>query len=213
MGLKTFAVLSDGTAITKPNFRKDARKRIARWQKIVARRKKGSHRRQKAKERLDRDYQIANNQQNDYLHKITNRLVNSGYTSFAMERLQVQNMVRNPRYSRSISDASWSRFRQLLSYKAESAGMEVIEVNPQYTSMTCSECGSIQDMPVEIRIYDCKKCGMSKDRDYNASINILRKTTAAHAGSHAQGDETHAIQRASASLLGELRTYSDDANA
>jgi putative transposase len=208
VGLKTFAVLSDGTAITKPNFRKDSRKHIARWQRIVARRKKGSHRRQKAKERLNREYQIANNQQEDYLHKVTNQLVNSGYTSFAMEKLQVQNMVRNHNLAKSISDASWSKFKQLLSYKAESAGMEVIEVNPKDTSKTCSDCGNIQEMPLSKRTFLCDRCGMQKDRDYNASINILRKTTAGHAGSHAQGDKTSAMQKASASHIDELRTYS-----
>ena len=203
VGLKTFAVFSDGTAITKPNFRKDSRKHIARWQRIVARRKKGSHRRQMAKERLNREYQTANNQQEDYLHKITTQLVNSGYTSFAMEKLQVQNMVRNHHLAKSISDASWSKFRQLLSYKAESAGMEVIEVNPKDTSRTCSDCGNIQDMPLSQRIFLCNRCGMQKDRDYNASINILRKTTAGHAGSHAQGENVRPQQEA---VLEELRT-------
>ncbi len=208
MGLKTFAVLSDATAITKPNFRKDSRKRIARWQRIVARREKGSNRRQKAKDRLNNEYQAANNQQTDYLHKITAQLVSSGYTSFAMEKLQVQNMMRNHRLAKPIQDASWSRFRQLLSYKAESAGMEVIEVNPKDTSRTCSNCGSIQEMFLSERIFLCVRCGMQKDRDYNASINILKRATAGHAGSHAQGDMASAVQQASKSRIEELRTYS-----
>ncbi len=211
MGLKTFAVLSDGTAITKPNFRKDSRKHIAKWQRIVARRKKGSHRRQMAKERLNKEYQTANNQQEDCLHKITTQLVNSGYTSFAMEKLQVQNMVRNHHLAKSIQDASWSKFRQLLSYKAESAGMEVIEVNPKDTSKTCSNCGNIQEMPLSERVFLCVKCGMQKDRDYNASINILKRATAGHAGSHAQGDMASAVQQASKSRIEELRTYSANA--
>ena len=211
VGLQTFAVLSDGTAITKPKFRKNAQKHIARWQRIVARRKKGSHRRQKAKERLEKEYQIATNQQEDYLHKITNRLVNSGYTSFAMEKLQVQNMVKNHRLAKSIQDASWSRFRTLLSYKAESAGMEVIEVNPTDTSKTCSECGNIQDMPLSQRTFLCDRCGMQKDRDYNASLNILAKGREGHSRTHAQGDMTSAVQQASKSRLEELRTYSVDA--
>ena len=208
VGLKTFAVLSDATVINKPNFRKDARKHIARWQRIVARRKKGSHRRQKAKERLEKEYQIADNQQNDYLHKITNQLVNSGYTSFTMEKLQVQNMVRNHNLAKSISDASWSKFRQLLSYKAESAGMEVIEVNPKDTSKTCSSCGNIQEMSLSKRTFLCERCGMQRDRDYNASINILEKGREGHSQTHAQGENVRPQKEA---ILEELRTYSANA--
>lgn len=204
VGLKAFAVLSDATVINKPNFRKNSRKHIARWQRIVARRKKGSHRREKAKERLNTEYQIANNQQNDYLHKITNQLVNSGYTSFAMEKLQVQNMVKNRRLAKSIQDASWSKFRQLLSYKAESAGMEVIEVNPKDTSRTCSSCGNIQDMPLSERIFLCNRCGMQKDRDYNASINILKRATLGQRENYAQGENIRPQREA---VLEELRTY------
>ena len=205
VGLKTFAVLSDGTAIQKSNFRKNTHKRIARWQRIVARRKKGGHRRQKARERLAREYQTANNQQNDYLHKTANRLVNSGYTSFAMEKLQIHSMVKNHHLAKSISDASWGRFRQLLSYKAESAGMEVIEVNPKDTSRTCSDCGNVQDMPLSERTFLCGRCGMQKDRDYNASINIPRRATAGHAGSYAQGED---VRPQSEAVPEELRTYS-----
>ena len=204
VGLKTFAVLSDATAINKPNFRKDSRKHIARWQRIVARREKGSHRRQKAKDKLNKEYQIANNQQNDYLQKITTKLVNSGYTSFAMEKLQVQNMVKNHHLAKSISDASWSKFRQLLSYKAESAGMEVIEVNPKDTSRTCSNCGNIQEMALSERIFLCVKCAMQKDRDYNASINILKRAREGHSRSHAQGENVRPQNEA---VLEELRTY------
>ncbi len=211
VGLKTFAILSDATAITKPNFRKDSRKHIAHWQKVVARRVKGSNRRQKAKDKLNKEYQIANNQQNDYLHKITTQLVNLGYTSFAMEKLQVQNMVKNHHLAKSIQDASWSKFRQLLSYKAESAGMEVIEVNPKDTSKTCSNCGNIQEMPLSERVFLCVKCGMQKDRDYNASINILERAREGHSRSHAQGDMTSAVQQESKSRIDELRTYSADA--
>ncbi|EQD57742.1 IS605 family transposase OrfB, partial [mine drainage metagenome] len=124
VGLKTFAVLSDGTKVIKPNFRKNQEKHIARWQRVVARRHKGSKRRQIAKERMNREYEVANNQTNDYLHKITDRLVNSGYTSFAVEKLQIQNMVKNHRLAKAINYASWNKFFQLLSYKAESAGIK-----------------------------------------------------------------------------------------
>jgi putative transposase len=205
VGLKTFAVLSDGTRITKPNFRKNQEKHIARWQRIVARRKKGSRRRQIAKERMNREYEVANSQTNDYLHKITDRLVNSGYTSFAVEKLQIQNMARNHRLAKAINYASWNRFFQFLSYKAESAGMKVTEVDPRNTSKACSNCGNIQAMPLSKRIYLCEGCGMQEDRDINASINILNRATAGLAGSHVQGDFVRPQQGA---MVEELKTYS-----
>ena len=120
-------------------------------------------------------------------------------------------MVKNRSLARSISDASWSRFRQLLSYKAESAGMEVIEVDPRNTSKICSDCCSIQDMSLSMREYNCYRCGMQLDRDINASINILKRATAGHAGSHAQGDMASAVQQEPKSRIEELRTYSANA--
>ncbi len=205
VGLKTFAVLSDGTKITKPNFRKNAEKHIAKWQRIVAKRKKGSKRRKIAKERLNKEHQIANNQANDYLHKITDKPVNSGYTSFAIEKLQIQNMAKNRRLAKSINYASWNKFFQLLSYKAESAGIKVSEVDPRDTTKTCSNCGNIQTMPLSKRIYFCEGCGMQEDRDINASINILNRATAGHAGSNVQGDFVRPQQGAK---VKELKTYS-----
>jgi putative transposase len=205
MGLKTFAVLSDGSKITKPNFRKNAEKHIARWQRIVARRKKGSRRRQIAKDKLTREYEIANNQANDYLHKITDQLINSGYTSFAVEKLQIQNMMKNHHLAKSINYASWNRFFQYLSYKAESAGMKVIEVDPRETSKTCSNCGNLQNMPLSKRIYFCEGCGLTEDRDINASINILAKAREGHSRSHVQGDSVRPQREA---VVEELKTYS-----
>ncbi len=205
VGLKTFAALSDGTKIIKPNFRKKSERHIARWQRIVARRKRGSKRRQIAKERMNKEYQTANNQTDDYLHKITGHLVNSGYTSFAVEKLQIPNMVKNRRLAKAINYASWNKFFQLLSYKAESAGMKVTEVDPRNTSRTCSNCGNLQNMPLSKRIYFCEGCGLQEDRDINASINILNRATAGHAGSHVQGDSVRPQREA---VVEELKTYS-----
>ncbi len=205
VGLTTFATLSDGKKITKPKFRNNAQKHIARWQKIVARRKRGSNRRQKAKDRLQKEYVVANNQSENYLHQITNQLVNSGYTSFSVEKLNINNMVKNHRLAGSIQNASWNRFIQFLSYKAESAGLKVVEVNPKNTTKTCSNCGNIQDIDLSERTFLCSRCGMRKDRDLNASINILEKAREGHSRSHAQGDNVRPQREAT---VRELRTYS-----
>ena len=206
LGLDSFVAISDGTKIEKPKFMQQKRKKIAKWQKIVARRNKGSKRREIAKARLQKAYEYSTNQSDDYLHKLSDALVKSGYTSFAVEDLHIQNMVKNHRLAQSIYDASWSKFIQMLSYKAESAGMKVIKVDASNTSKECSNCCSIQEMPLSMREYNCGRCGMRLDRDINASINILKRATLGQRGSHAQGDMASAIQQESKSRIEELRT-------
>jgi putative transposase len=205
VGLETFATLSDGTKIGKPQFARKKEKKLAKWQRILARRTRWegknkartqSKNREKAKSHLAETWQEINNQTNDYLQKITTQLVNSGYTSFAVEDLHIQNMVKNHRLAGSIQDASWNRFIQLLSYKAESAGMSVVKVDARNTSKECSNCGNIQDMPLSERTYNCQRCGMSKDRDINASINILNRAREGHSRSNASGDATSMVQQA-----------------
>ena len=207
MGLNNFIALSDGQAIQKPKFFKKKEKRIAKWQSIVARRNKGSKRREKAKFRLQEEWKGITNQSNDFMHKISDKMVHGGYTSFAVEALHIQNMVKNHNLAQSIQNASWNRFIQMLSYKAESAGMKVIKADPRNTSKECSNCGNIQDMPLSIREYNCSRCGMRLDRDINASINILKRATLGQRGSHAQGENRQYISTGNANGLEELRTY------
>ncbi len=203
LGLNSFIALSDETKVEKPKFMQQNRKRIAHWQRIVARRKKGSRRREKTKMHLQKTYEYSTNQSNNYLHKLSDTLVSSGYTSFAVEDLHIQNMIKNHRLAGSIQDASWNRFIQMLTYKAESAGKKVIEVDARNTSKTCSNCGNIQETPLSERTYVCNRCGMQKDRDINASINILKRATLGRRESHAQGENVRPHQEAT---LEELRT-------
>jgi putative transposase len=203
MGLNSFVALSDGTKIEKPKFAKNTEKHIAKWQRIIARRHKGSKRREKAKLNLQRKWEHVANQSNNFAHKLSNKLVDSGYTSFAVEKLDINNMVKNHNLAQSIYNASWNRFINMLSYKAESAGMKVIKVDARNTSKQCSNCGNIQDMPLSERTYICNFCGMIMDRDVNASINILKRATLGQRGSHAQGESVRPQREA---VLAELRT-------
>ena len=207
LGLNSFVAMSDGTKIEKPKFVKKSEKHIARWQRIVARRKKGSNRREMAKEMLSKKWEHVANQSNDFAHKLSNKLVNSRYTSFAVEDLHIQNMVRNHRLAQSIHNASWNRFINMLSYKAESAGMKVIKVDARNTTQECSNCHHIKEgderLTLEDRIYHCNICGLTMDRDINASINILNRATLGQRGSHAQGES---VRPQSEAVLEELRT-------
>ncbi len=201
VGLTTFAAFSDGTSIKKPKFARKNEKKLHRWERIKARRQKGSRNREKAKLKVQEIWRNTTNQNKDFIEKETAKLVNSGYTSFVMEDLEIRNMVKNRKYARSIQEATWGMFRQILSCKAESAGMKVIPVPYQYTTQACSRCDNIRKgddkLTPKDRIYNCNVCGLVMDRDENASINILNRATAGHAGSNASGDATSTIQQVS----------------
>ncbi|MCL5105793.1 MAG: transposase [Candidatus Marsarchaeota archaeon] len=189
MGLKTFAVLSDGTSIEKPKFARNKQFKIARWQRIIAKkdvlakkqgRDKYTRNRQKAVVKLQEAWADVNNQNNDFIQKETAKMVNSDkYTLFKMEALKPKNMMKNHKLARSIGEASWSKFRQILSYKAESAGMKVSLVDPANTTQKCSNCNNIKEgkeiLTLKDRTYNCNICGMVRDRDLNAAIVINRK--------------------------------------
>jgi len=190
LGIKKYAVLSDGSILQNKHIPKDERRRMKRLQKIISRRKKGSNKRRKAVLKFARKYEHISRIKEDWLHKMSRNLVNS-HSFIAYEELEIANMMRNHHLARSIGEESWGTFTAMLQYKAESAGCVAVAVNPKNTSRTCSGCGNVQDIPLSERTFTCVKCGMSKDRDLNASINILaRATTSGQGGSHASGDDT-----------------------
>ncbi|MEM3487719.1 MAG: transposase [Conexivisphaerales archaeon] len=108
----------------------------------------------------------------DFYNKLSDELVKSGY-SFAVEALSIQNMEKNHSLAQAIQNASLNRFTQMLSYKAESAGI-IVKVDARNTSNECSRCGNIQEMPISEIIYICKRCGLQMDRDVNAAISMLK---------------------------------------
>ncbi|ASI13429.1 IS200/IS605 family transposase OrfB [Candidatus Mancarchaeum acidiphilum] len=211
MGLHSFIAMSSGMKIEKPRFVRKRAKHLARWQRRIAKREKGSKRRENAKNHLQKEWEHVTEQSDDFSHKLSNKLVNSGYTSFAVEDLHIQNMAKNHNLAQAIYNASWNKFIQMLSYKAESAGMKVISVDERNTTQECSNCHCIREggerLTLEDRVYNCNRCGMQLDRDVNASINILhRATTLGQRGSYAQGDMASAVQQELKSRIAELRT-------
>ena len=175
VGLKTLATLSNGTKITNPRH-------LAKWEILLAKRqrqlsskKKGSRNRYKAKRKVADVYEKIQNTRTDFLHKTTAQLVNA-YSLIGLEKLQAQQMAEG-NYGKQINDAGWSSFANMLAYKAENAGCQVIFVDPRNTTKTCHVCGNMQKMPLHKRIYDCDQCGSVTDRDVNAAINILHKAT------------------------------------
>ena len=142
-------------------------------QRRVARRKKGSNRRRKAVILLAKAHQKVRRQRQDFHHKTALALVRTNDTIYH-EALQPANMVKNHHLAKSISDAGWSAFLSILSFKAACAGRKVQAVNPAFTSQTCSGCGVVVQKGLSVRWHNCPDCGTSLHREHNAAKNIER---------------------------------------
>ena len=193
VGLKTFASLSNGENVENPRFFRKDEKALAKAQRKLAKQTRGSKARKKARRVVSRIHERIRNRRHDFVHQTARRLVNR-YGVIAVEKLNVKNMSKAPArkldpnnegqflpngasakagLNKSISDASWSMFRFVLTGKAERANRLIVAVNPAYTSQMCSGCGNIVRKPLSQRWHDCPHCGLSLDRDTNAAINIL----------------------------------------
>lgn len=175
VGLEKFAALSDGTMVENPRYLRKSEAKLKHEQRKLSRKKKGSNSRKKQRTKVAKIHRKVKNQRNDFLHKESCKLV-TNYDVIVFEDLWIKNMVKNHRLAKSISDASWSKFVEYATYKAVSAGKEVILVNPRNTSQICSGCGNTVKKSLAVRTHKCP-CGLVLDRDINAAINILRLGT------------------------------------
>ncbi len=174
VGIASLITTSDGEKVAHPAYYRQAQSELRRRQRKLARAKRGSNNRKKALRWVQAQHEHIANQRKDYLHKLSTQLVQNN-DRIALEDLRVRNMVRNRHLSKSILDSGWSVFRQLLTYKAESAGREIAFVDPAYTSKSCSNCGALfQNFTLSVRWVECA-CGLSLDRDHNAAINVLSR--------------------------------------
>jgi putative transposase len=175
LGLKHLAVISNGEKVDNPRHLNKRIKRLRRAQRVISRRKKCGNNRKKQRLVVARIHERITNTRNDFLHKLTTRLVRDNQTdTFAIEDLAVSNMVKNRRLARSISDAGWGEFRRQLEYKAERAGKNVLVIGRfEPSSKTCS-CGKINaGLKLSDRAWTCE-CGQTHDRDLLAAQNIKR---------------------------------------
>jgi putative transposase len=173
-GISSLVTLSTGEKVTNPQHFKRLQARLRRVQKALSRKQKGSCNRDKARLQVARVHQQISNSRQDHLHKLTTRLVRENQT-IAVESLAVKNMVKNPKLSRSISDAGWGEMVRQLEYKCQWYGRTLVKIDQWFpSSKRCGSCGHIvEKLPLSIREWDCSNCGAHHDRDINAAQNIL----------------------------------------
>ncbi|GLY53637.1 RNA-guided endonuclease TnpB family protein [Lentzea sp. NBRC 102530] len=191
-GLNHLLTLSTGEKIANPRHEHRDRVKLARAQRALARKQKGSNNRTRARLAVGRIHARIADRRADHLHKVTTRLVRENQT-LVIEDLAVSGMVRNRRLARSISDAGWRQFREMLEYKAAWYGRKVIVADRWFpSSKLCSVCGTpAATMPLHVRTWTCG-CGATHDRDVNAARNILAAGLAATVcGAGARPQRTH----------------------
>lgn len=172
VGLNHFYTDSKGEVVENPRFLRKSERQLKKLQRKVSKRKKGSANRRKAIKRLAKKHLQVSRQRKDFVVKIARCVVRSN-DLIAYEDLQVRNMVKNHKLAKSISDASWSMFRDWVEYFGRVFGKVTVAVPPQYTSQNCSNCGTTVKKSLSERTHQCSHCGTVLDRDHNAALNIL----------------------------------------
>jgi putative transposase len=172
VGLTSFAVLSDGTEIQNPHWYRTAQAKLRVAQRRVSRRKKGSHRRRKAVEILQKIHEHITNQRKDFQHKLSHQIIQK-YGTIAVEALNIKGLSGGM-LAKSVHDAGWGNFLSMLAYKAESASRRCVAVNPRGTSQTCI-CGAKVFKTLADREHVCTECGLVASRDHVSAQVILQR--------------------------------------
>ena len=174
LGLTHFAILSDGEKIPAPNAFRKHEKKLAKLQRRLAKKKKGSKNRTKVRLKVAKLHAKIADIRKDFTHKLSTRLIHENQV-IAVETLAVGNMKKNRKLAKSIGDAGWAEFVRQLEYKAKWYGREIVKIDRWYpSSKRCSDCGyTVEKMPLNVRQWTCPNCGANHDRDVNAARNIL----------------------------------------
>ena len=177
VGIKEFYSDSNGNAVPNPKYLEKSMRKLIREQRKLSRKQKGSNNRNKQRIKVALVHEKITNQRNDFLQKQSTMLVRENQT-ICIEDLNVKSMIRNHKLAQHIASASWSKFFDMLSYKAAWYGNDIIKVPTKYpSSQTCSCCGYKNPLVknLAVRVWECPKCHTVHNRDTNASINILNK--------------------------------------
>jgi len=176
LGLKDFAITSDGEVFANPKFLRRTEKQLAKAQRELSRKQKGCSNRNKSRLKVAKLHDKIANQRNDFLHKLSTKLIHENQV-IVMEDLSVKNMMKNHKLPKAISEVSWYQFRLMLEYKSKWYGRELIIADKHFaSSQLCSVCGykNSDVKNLGLREWECPNCHSYHDRDTNASKNLLQ---------------------------------------
>jgi putative transposase len=204
LGIKDFVITSEGYKYKNNRYTKTYTKKLKERQQHLSRKTKGSNRYQNQKLKVATIHKKITNSRLDNLHKVSTELIKK-YDVIVLEDLNIKGMIKNHKLSKHIADASWSKFIELLTYKAEWNDKKIVQIDRFFpSSKTCNCCGYInQNLNLDMREWTCPSCNTKLDRDLNASINILKeghKQISAGTVDYRRGDK---IRPASVGTIGE----------
>jgi putative transposase len=178
LGLKSLIATTDGVKVPHPRFLRKAERRLKHLQRGLSRTQKGSQNRNRTRRLLAVRSSKVSRQRADFNHKLSTQLVRE-HDLVAFEDLKVRNMVRNHALAKSITDAGWGQLRSFSEYKAKRAGGKlVVRVPPAYSTQECYFCGTLNQIPLSVRQFECRGCGRTLDRDLNAAWIVLKRGVA-----------------------------------
>lgn len=173
-GIKAFITTSEGEIIESPNYLRKSEKKLKKLSKSFCKKQPSTKNRYKAQKQLARQHEKVSNQRQDFLHKLSKQLTCDNQAIY-IESLAIRNMIQNHHLAKSISDSGWNTFVNMLKYKGQWYGCNIVEIDRFFpSSKRCHKCGYINDnLTLKDRNWLCPECNTNHDRDINAAINIL----------------------------------------